>query len=187
MEERPVEIIDSITKCVEGGVKALEKKGFKASDIKGIGGCHCLPVSKQDMPYQLKSFLGITNQRETACVWSRSTGKPLYNAIVWPDTRNTGTVRELAAQSDKGVDALKEKTGLPISTYFAGVKLKWMLDNVKEVKDAHDSGDLIFGTVDTWILWVRPIVCSFLRQDSDHNLPSRTLLADRTAVFSIQM
>jgi len=132
MEERPQDIMDAINKCIEQGVDELEKKGIKKSEIKGVG---------------------ITNQRETACVWSRKTGKPLYNAIVWPDTRNTGTVRQLAAKSDKGVDAIKAKTGLPISTYFAGVKLKWMLDNVDAVKEAHDSDDLMFGTVDTWILW----------------------------------
>lgn len=77
----------------------------------------------------------------------------LLPAIAWPDTRNTSTVRSLAAQSDKGLDALKAITGLPISTYFSGTKLKWMLSNVPAVKEAHDKDDLMFGTVETWVLW----------------------------------
>jgi len=131
-EQRPVEIMSSIYTCIEGGLDKLVEKGYKREDVKGVG---------------------ITNQRETACVWSRKTGRPVHNAVVWPDTRNTTTVRQLASKSDKGVDALKEKTGLPLSTYFAGVKLRWLLDNDQAVKAAHDSGDLLFGTVDTWILW----------------------------------
>ena len=78
---------------------------------------------------------------------------PSLAAIAWPDTRNTDTIRNLAEQSDKGLDALKKTTGLPLSTYFSGPKLRWMLDNVPQVKEAHDSGDLYFGTVDSWVLW----------------------------------
>jgi len=118
--------------CLDGVAKAIEQKGFSKSDIKGIG---------------------ITNQRETATVWSKKTGKPLCNAIAWPDTRNTSTVRKLASQSDKGLDALKAKTGLPLSTYFSGTKLAWMFDNVPAVKEAHDNDELLFGTVDSWVLW----------------------------------
>lgn len=86
-------------------------------------------------------------------VWDKKTGKALHNIIVWPDTRNTQTVKKLAKKSDKGVDALKEKTGLPISTYFAGVKLQWLRDNVKEVEEAHKAKTLAFGTIDTYLLW----------------------------------
>jgi glycerol kinase len=97
--------------------------------------------------------IGITNQRETTCVWSKSTGKPLHHAIVWPDSRNTQTVKTLAQKSDKGLDVLRKKTGLPLSTYFAAVKLRWLLDNVDAVREAHEEDDLLFGTVDTWMLW----------------------------------
>jgi len=124
-EQRLEDLIGTVHTCLDGIAGKLEKQGIQKSDVKG---------------------LGITNQRETTCVWSKSTGKGLYNAIAWPDTRNTGTVRSLAAQSDKGLDALKATTGLPISTYFSGTKLKWMLENVPAVKEAHDKDDLHFGT-----------------------------------------
>lgn len=77
----------------------------------------------------------------------------LTSAIVWPDTRNTVTVRLLGLKTKHGSDVLKEKTGLPLSTYFAGTKLRWMLDNVDAVKEAHDKDDLMFGTVESWVLW----------------------------------
>jgi glycerol kinase len=95
--------------------------------------------------------VGITNQRETTVVWDRETGEPVYNAIVWQDTRTDAIVRELAG--DEGVDRLRDKVGLPLSTYFAGPKVKWILDNVDGAREKAENGQLAFGTMDTWVLW----------------------------------
>ena len=95
--------------------------------------------------------IGITNQRETAVVWDRETGEPIYNAIVWQDTRTGGLVRELAG--DEGVDRLRDVTGLPLSTYFSGPKITWLLDNVEGARKRAENDELLFGTTDTWVLW----------------------------------
>ena len=95
--------------------------------------------------------IGITNQRETAVVWDRETGEPIHNAIVWQDTRTGGLVRELAG--DEGVDRLRDVTGLPLSTYFSGPKITWLLDNVDGARKRAENGELLFGTTDTWVLW----------------------------------
>ncbi len=95
--------------------------------------------------------VGITNQRETTVVWDRGTGEPVYNAIVWQDTRTAGLVREFAG--DEGVDRLRDVVGLPLSTYFAGPKVSWILRNVDGAKEKADAGELMFGTMDTWVLW----------------------------------
>ena len=92
--------------------------------------------------------VGITNQRETTVVWDRETGEPVYNAIVWQDTRTDAIVRELG-----DVDQLREVTGLPLSTYFAGPKIKWILDNVDGARERAEDGELAFGTMDTWVIW----------------------------------
>jgi glycerol kinase len=95
--------------------------------------------------------VGITNQRETTVVWDRSTGEPIYNAIVWQDTRTGGLVRELAG--DKGVDRLRSAVGLPLSTYFSGPKIRWLLDNVEGAQERAEAGELAFGNMDTWVMW----------------------------------
>ncbi|WP_309079792.1 glycerol kinase GlpK [Zhihengliuella sp.] len=95
--------------------------------------------------------VGITNQRETAVVWDRNTGEPVYNAIVWQDTRTQRIVDELAA--DGGTDRYKDRVGLPLATYFAGTKVKWILDNVDGARERAEAGDLLFGTTDSWVLW----------------------------------
>jgi glycerol kinase len=95
--------------------------------------------------------VGITNQRETTVVWDRHTGEPLYNAIVWQDTRTKGICDALAKEG--GQDRFRDKVGLPLATYFAGPKLAWLLRNVPAVRQAADRGDALFGTVDTWIIW----------------------------------
>ncbi len=95
--------------------------------------------------------VGITNQRETTVVWDRETGEPIYNAIVWQDTRTGPLVRELAG--DEGVDRLRDAVGLPLSTYFSGPKIRWLLDNVEGAQEKADSGQLAFGNMDTWVLW----------------------------------
>ena len=95
--------------------------------------------------------IGITNQRETAVVWDKTTGEPVYNAIVWQDTRTLGIVEELAG--DVGLDKYKDIVGLPLATYFTGPKVKWILDNVEGAREKAEAGDLLMGTTDSWVLW----------------------------------
>jgi glycerol kinase len=96
--------------------------------------------------------VGVTNQRETTVVWDRSTGQPVHNAIVWQDTRTDQICNELSA--DGGQDRFRAKTGLPIATYFSGPKIKWILDNVDGVRARAESGDVVFGNIDTWVIWL---------------------------------
>jgi glycerol kinase len=95
--------------------------------------------------------IGITNQRETTVVWDRETGEPVYDAIVWQDTRTADIVRELAG--DEGPDRLRRDVGLPLSTYFSGPKVEWILDNVDGARRRAEAGGLAFGNIDTWLLW----------------------------------
>ncbi|AWB95958.1 glycerol kinase [Agromyces badenianii] len=95
--------------------------------------------------------VGITNQRETAVVWDKNTGEPVYNAIVWQDTRTQPIVDRLAA--DGGVERFKQQVGLPLATYFSGTKIVWILENVPGAREKAEAGDLLFGTTDTWVLW----------------------------------
>jgi glycerol kinase len=95
--------------------------------------------------------IGITNQRETTVVWDRETGEPVYNAIVWQDTRTEDIVAELAG--DEGPDRLRKDVGLPLSTYFSGPKISWILDNVDGARKRAEAGELAFGNMDTWVLW----------------------------------
>lgn len=132
-EQDAHEIIDCVYECIDKALAKLEEGGkFKTSDVKVIG---------------------VTNQRETTVVWDKNTGKALTRAIAWPDARTTSTIRKLESQHPKGIDAVKEETGLPLSTYFASVKLRWMLDNLPEVRKAHDDKQMLFGTVDSWIVY----------------------------------
>jgi glycerol kinase len=127
VEHNPVEIWERTSSVIR---TTLNAQGLQASDL---------------------AALGITNQRETAVVWDRETGEPIYNAIVWQDTRTGGLVRELAG--DEGVDRLRDVTGLPLSTYFSGPKITWMLDNVDGARKRAENGELLFGTTDSWVLW----------------------------------
>lgn len=95
--------------------------------------------------------VGITNQRETTLLWDKNTGAPLSNAIVWMDTRTDALVDEFV--KDGGADRLRDKTGLPISTYFSGLKLRWILDNIPGARKKAEAGDALFGTMDTWLAW----------------------------------
>jgi glycerol kinase len=97
------------------------------------------------------SAVGITNQRETTVVWNPYTGKPYYNAIVWQDTRTKEICDTLAETG--GQDRFRPKTGLPLATYFAGPKVKWMLDKVDGLRGVAERGEAIFGTIDTWLIW----------------------------------
>ena len=95
--------------------------------------------------------IGITNQRETAVVWDRETGEPLHNAIVWQDTRTAALDREHAGS--EGPDRLREAVGLPLSTYFSGPKVSWLLDALPGARARAEAGELAFGTIDSWLLW----------------------------------
>jgi len=108
-------------------------------------------LSKADITRHDIEAVGITNQRETAVVWDKTTGKPVYNAIVWQDTRTQSIVDLLAA--DGGVERFKPRVGLPLATYFSGTKIVWILENVEGAREKAEAGDLIFGTTDTWVLW----------------------------------
>ena len=115
--------------------KLVMRDALKKADIK---------------PAQLKA-IGITNQRETTLIWDRATGKPLHNALVWQDTRVDGLVAKYARQG--GPDRFRAKTGLPLASYFAGLKLRWLLDNVKGARKKARAGDVLFGTIDSWLVW----------------------------------
>src|SRR6476619_2987492 len=108
-------------------------------------------LSKANLTRHDIAAVGITNQRETAVVWDKTTGKPVYNAIVWQDTRTQDIVDQLA--KDGGADRFKQKVGLPLATYFSGTKIKWILDNVDGAREKAEAGDLVFGNMDTWVLW----------------------------------
>jgi glycerol kinase len=95
--------------------------------------------------------IGITNQRETTILWNRKTGKPVYNALVWQDTRVEDAVAEFSR--DGGLDRFRAKTGLPLATYFSGLKIRWILKNVPGVRELAEAGDVLFGNVDSFLVW----------------------------------
>ena len=95
--------------------------------------------------------VGITNQRETTVVWERATGRPVYNALVWQDTRVDQYIPELVRNG--GPDRFRARTGLPVATYFSALKIRWILENVEGARQRAEAGDLCFGTIDTWLLW----------------------------------
>jgi glycerol kinase len=127
VEHDPIEIWNRTQEVISGGLK---KGNLSAKDIAAVG---------------------VTNQRETTVLWDRNTGEPVYNAIVWQDTRTDEIIQELAREG--GQDRLREKTGLPLATYFSGPKLKWILDNVEGTRERAENGELLFGNIDTWVIW----------------------------------
>ena len=127
VEHNPEEIWKNTQDVIRG---ALFKTGIDGSDLVAVG---------------------ITNQRETTVVWSKITGKPYMNAIVWQCTRTDEICKELSR--DRGQSRFREKTGLPIATYFSGPKIKWILDNVAPARQGADKGEALFGTMETWIIW----------------------------------
>jgi glycerol kinase len=120
--------------------------------------------------------LGVTNQRETTVVWDKNDGEPVMNAIVWQDTRTDRICNELAA--DGGQDRFRPKTGLPLATYFSGPKAKWILDNVEGARERAEAGDLLFGNIDTWVIWNLTGGSSGGVHVTDVSNASRTLLMD---------
>ncbi|MEQ1737593.1 MAG: glycerol kinase GlpK, partial [Rhodoglobus sp.] len=107
-------------------------------------------LSKANLTRHDIAAVGITNQRETTVVWDRATGEPVYNAIVWQDTRTQAIVDRLAAGD---TDRFKPRVGLPLATYFSGTKIVWILENVDGARERAEAGELAFGTTDSWLLW----------------------------------
>jgi glycerol kinase len=120
--------------------------------------------------------IGITNQRETTVVWDRETGEPICNALVWQDTRTDALVRELAGE--EGLDRLRERVGLPLSTYFSGPKLSWILEHLAGARERAERGELAFGTMDSWVLWNLTGGRSGGVHATDVTNASRTMLMD---------
>ena len=131
VEHNPMDIYSNTVECIKEIVEKGSKAGISKSEIKGIG---------------------ITNQRESTVAWRRSTGLPLHNSIVWLDTRTKSIVDNIV-DNVGGPDAFRHITGLPISTYFSGLKMRWLLDNLPEVQKAANEGDLCLGTIDSWLLF----------------------------------
>ncbi|TKY64586.1 Glycerol kinase [Spatholobus suberectus] len=133
VEHDPMEILESVKVCVAKAVDKATADGFNVD--KGL------------------KAIGLTNQRETTLLWSKSTGVPLYNAIVWMDARTSSVCRRLEKELSGGKSHFVESCGLPISTYFSAVKLLWLMENVDAVKEAIKKKDVLFGTIDTWLIW----------------------------------
>ncbi|MCT2588726.1 glycerol kinase GlpK [Streptomyces sp. N2-109] len=127
VEHDAAEIWTNVQEVVSG---ALEKAGITRSDVKA---------------------LGITNQRETTLLWDKATGEPVHNALVWQDTRTDALCKELGR--NVGQDRFRRETGLPLAAYFAGPKIRWLLDNVEGLRERAERGELLFGTMDSWVIW----------------------------------
>jgi glycerol kinase len=134
-------------------------------------------LAKADLRPGSIAAVGITNQRETALVWDRTTGKPVYNAIVWQDTRTDKICAELGALGD-GQERYRAKTGLPLATYFSGPKIRWVLDNVDGAREKAEAGDLVFGNMDTWLVWNMTGGVDGGLHITDPTNASRTLMMD---------
>lgn len=153
VEHDPMVILDSQLHAMS---EAFEKSGLSPTDIAGVG---------------------ITNQRETTIVWDKSTGKPVYNAIVWQCRRTASICDELTA--DGMAAYVRDKTGLLIDAYFSGTKIKWILDNVSGARERAERGELLFGTVDSWLIWN---LTGGKAHVSDYSNCSRTMLFDIDAL-----
>ena len=156
VEHDPMEIWTNTCDVIKG---ALAKSGIAGADIAAIG---------------------VTNQRETAVVWDRHTGKPYYNAIVWQCTRTDKICNDLI--DVHGQDGFREKTGLPIAPYFSGPKIKWILDNVSEAAQGAKKSDALFGTIETWIIWWLTGGPNGGSHVTDVSNASRTLLMDLSSL-----
>ncbi|HEY2984004.1 MAG TPA: glycerol kinase GlpK [Jatrophihabitantaceae bacterium] len=150
VEHDPVEIWTNVAQVVSN---ALSQAGVNAGDV---------------------AALGITNQRETTVVWDRATGEPIAPAVVWQDTRTQAICDSLGALGG-GADRYRPRVGLPLATYFAGPKARWLLDSVDGVRARAESGELAFGTIDSWLLW--KLTAGALHA-TDATNASRTMLMD---------
>jgi glycerol kinase len=148
VEHDPLEILENSDRVI---ATALEGAGLSGADLAGIG---------------------ITNQRETTVVWDRETGRPLHNAIVWQDTRTADLCRTLGGE--QGADRFRAQTGLPLSTYFAGPKLAWLLAELPGLASRAEAGEVCFGTIDSWLIWH----LTGGRHVTDVTNASRTMLMD---------
>ncbi|KAJ3677251.1 hypothetical protein LUZ60_002975 [Juncus effusus] len=133
VEHDPIEILESVKICM---AKAIDKATVEGYNVDA----------------GLKA-IGITNQRETTVIWSKATGLPLYNAIVWMDVRTSSVCRRLEKELSGGRTHFVDTCGLPISTYFSAMKILWLMENVDVVKEAVRTGDALFGTIDSWMIW----------------------------------
>ncbi|RKN83658.1 glycerol kinase GlpK [Ulvibacterium marinum] len=149
VEHDPKEILESQMSVLN---ELIQKENVAASDIRAIG---------------------ITNQRETTMVWDRNTGEPVYNAIVWQDKRTADICEDL--KNDGYTEHVRKTTGLVIDSYFSGTKVKWILDNVAGAKAKADNGDLLMGTVDTWLIWN---MTNKKNHVTDYTNASRTMIYD---------
>ncbi|XP_055450588.1 glycerol kinase 2 [Psammomys obesus] len=132
VEQDPKEILRSVYECIAKTCEKIAGENIDVSSIKAIG---------------------VSNQRETTVVWDKFTGEPLYNAVVWLDLRTQSTVETLNKKIPGNSNFVKSKTGLPLSTYFSAVKLRWMLDNLRPIQKAVEEGRALFGTIDSWLIW----------------------------------
>ncbi|XP_031192738.1 glycerol kinase 2 [Mastomys coucha] len=132
VEQDPKKILQSVYECIEKTCEKLAEVNIDISNIKAIG---------------------VSNQRETTVVWDKFTGDPLYNAVVWLDLRTQSTVEILSKKIPGNSNFVKSKTGLPLSTYFSAVKLRWMFDNLRTIQKAVEEGRALFGTIDSWLIW----------------------------------
>ena len=152
VEHDPMEILSNTNEVIGA---ALARANLTAADLAAVG---------------------ITNQRETTLLWDRKTGQPLCNALVWMDTRTDQLVQQFTR--DGGQDRFRAKTGLPLATYFAGLKLRWILDNVEGAKAKAEAGDALFGTVDSWLTWNLTGGANGGHHVTDVTNASRTMLID---------
>lgn len=156
VEHDPIEIWENTKAVIRG---AMQTHGIGAGDLCGIG---------------------VTNQRETAVVWEKTTGKPVSNAIVWQDTRTQPICQRLI---DDGVELMiRSKTGLVVGTYFSGPKIRWILDNVDGARSAAERGELLFGTIDSWLIWWLTGGPDGGVHVTDYSNASRTMLMDLRAL-----
>ncbi len=152
VEHNPIEIWDNIRSCV---ADALQKAQVNRHEVAAVG---------------------ITNQRETVVVWDKNTGEPVYNAIVWQDTRTSQIIRELAGE--EGMSKYRDICGLDLSTYYSGPEIKWILDNVEGAREKAEAGDLLFGNTDCWVLWNMTGGVNGGGHKTDVTNASRTMLMD---------
>ena len=149
VEHDPMEILDTQLRAM---AEAFAKSKLKPADIAGVG---------------------VTNQRETTIIWERETGRPVHNAIVWQCRRTAEICDELKAAGHEKM--IHEKTGLVVDAYFSGTKIKWLLDNIPGLRSRAEAGELLFGTVDTWLIWNLTGGKSYV---TDYSNASRTMLFD---------